>query len=124
MQFSHISTALVLLVLTTFVSAGQTVTVTTYAPAPTSPPASQCDPAAIWCCNETEPANGPLASPLLALLGIVVVPVSTLVGIDCTSINALGIDGGGLCTAQPICCQYNNFAPLLVIGCTPVTIGE
>jgi hypothetical protein len=29
MQFSHISTALVLLVLTTFVSAGQTVTVTT-----------------------------------------------------------------------------------------------
>jgi hypothetical protein len=76
-------------------------------------------------------------------LGIVVVPVSTLVGIDCTSINALGIDGGGLCTAQPICCQYNNFvsflsffeastlifhgskqAPLLVIGCTPVTIGE
>lgn len=123
MQFPRISSALVLLVLTTFVSAWQTVTVTTYAPAPTASPASQCDTAALWCCNETQAANGNVVSALLTLLGVVVDPISALVGSGCTSINALGIGDGGMCTAQAVCCQNNNFASPVVIGCTPVTLG-
>ncbi|EDR06561.1 uncharacterized protein LACBIDRAFT_251219 [Laccaria bicolor S238N-H82] len=112
MQFSRISTALVLLVLTTF-----------YAPVPTPPPASQCDTSALWCCNETQSSNGNVVGALLALLGIVVDPISALVGSGCSSINALGVGVGGMCTAQPVCCQNNNFASLVVIGCTPVTLG-
>ncbi|EDR06559.1 hydrophobin [Laccaria bicolor S238N-H82] len=120
MKFSRLSTALVLLASGAAVSATQTVT---YAPVQTPPPASQCNTGALWCCNNTQAANGSIIAPLLALLGIVVDPITALLGSGCTSINFLGVGTGGMCTAQPVCCQNNNFSGLVVIGCTPVTLG-
>lgn len=122
-KFSRLSTALVLLAFGAAVSATQTVTATTYAPVPTPMPASLCPPPDLWCCNNTQPVNGGIIAPLLAILGIVVVPITTLCGAGCTSINYLGIGAGGMCTAQPVCCQYNNFSGVVVIGCIPVTPG-
>ncbi|KIJ98707.1 hypothetical protein K443DRAFT_103500 [Laccaria amethystina LaAM-08-1] len=120
MKFSRLSTALVLLASGAAVSATQTVT---YAPAPTPPPASQCNTGALLCCDETQAANGGIISILLGLLGIVVNPITALVGSDCSPINIVGIGEGGMCTAQPVCCQNNNFSGVVSIGCTPVTLG-
>ncbi|EDR06437.1 hydrophobin [Laccaria bicolor S238N-H82] len=103
------STALVLLVLTIFVS----VTVTTV-----RQPLSQWRTAVLWCCNETQAGQGNVVSALLVLLGIVADLISALVGSGCTSINALGIGAGGMCT-------NNNFVSFLSFceGCAPVTNG-
>ncbi|KAF9035510.1 hydrophobin, partial [Panaeolus papilionaceus] len=101
------------------------------APAPTPPPASQCNTGGLQCCDSTQQArfstdhanNVPIVGPILALLGIAVSPINAIVGVTCNPINVLGIGSGGACTAQPVCCQNNNFSGLIAIGCTPVTLG-
>ncbi|KAF9037123.1 hydrophobin, partial [Panaeolus papilionaceus] len=93
-------------------------------PSPTPPPASQCNTGALQCCNSVQQANNvPVLGPIFGLLDIVVSPITALVGVTCSPINVLGIGAGGACTAQPVCCQNNNFAGLIAIGCTPVTLG-
>ncbi|KAH9484577.1 Hydrophobin-3 [Psilocybe cubensis] len=100
-----------------------TVTVTTFAPGATpTTPASQCNTDSLFCCNFASQANalGGVISFLLSFAQIAVSPVTALVGADCTSLLV-----GNSCSAsaQPVCCQNNNFAGALVIGCTPVNVN-
>ncbi|PPQ99481.1 hypothetical protein CVT24_005272 [Panaeolus cyanescens] len=102
----------------------RTVTVTVSPPAPTPPPASQCNTGELQCCNSLQQANNvPILGPIFSLLGIVVEPITAIVGVNCSPIDVLGIGAGGACTAQPVCCQDNSFHGLVAIGCTPITVG-
>ena len=49
---------------------------------------------------------------LLGLLGIVVTNPNTLIGSDCSPITIIGV-GGGVCSANIVCCQNNNFVSTL-----------
>ncbi|KAF6749982.1 fungal hydrophobin [Ephemerocybe angulata] len=92
---------------------------------PTEPapiPASQCNTGPIQCCNSLQAANTPAVSTLLGLLGIVVQPITALVGLTCSPISIIGLPGNS-CSAQPVCCTNNSFNGLVAIGCTPVNIN-
>ncbi|GLB42733.1 putative fungal hydrophobin [Lyophyllum shimeji] len=99
----------------------KTVTVTAN-PNPTPIPASQCNTGDIQCCNSVQSATSSPATLLLGLLGIVLSDLNVLVGITCNPISVIGV-GGNSCTAQPVCCQNNNFNGLIAIGCTPVNLN-
>ncbi|KAF9053320.1 hydrophobin [Panaeolus papilionaceus] len=118
-MLSRSASFFVALLFITLAAATQTVT---YAPSSTPPPASQCNTDHLYCCNNVEQANNSVIVGLLALINVVVSPITALVGSDCSSINVAGIGSGGACTAQPVCCQNNHFEGVVVIGCTPVTI--
>ncbi|EIW85893.1 fungal hydrophobin [Coniophora puteana RWD-64-598 SS2] len=100
---------------------GSTTTVTVTAPATTVTAASQCNTGDIQCCNSTSSASDPATSLLLGLLGIVVQGVDVLVGIDCSPISVLS--GGSSCTAEPVCCENNNFNGLISLGCSPINLN-
>ncbi|KAF6756278.1 hydrophobin-315 [Ephemerocybe angulata] len=74
------------------------------------------------CCNSLQAANTPAVSTLLGLLGIVVQPITALVGLTCSPISIIGLPGNS-CSAQPVCCTNNSFNGLVAIGCTPVNIN-
>ncbi|KAF9053322.1 hydrophobin, partial [Panaeolus papilionaceus] len=94
-----------------------------YPPTPTPPPASQCNTDKLFCCNQVQQANNSIIAGLLSTIGVVVSPITALVGVNCSPIDVLGIGSGGACTAQPVCCQNNDFHGLITVGCTPVTLG-
>ncbi|KAF8147572.1 fungal hydrophobin-domain-containing protein [Crassisporium funariophilum] len=119
MYFSASSFTVIPIVLAALAAATHTITVTTYASTPTPPPASQCNTSDYTAAT----ASSSVVAPLLALLDIVVAPVTALVGSTCSPINIAGVGSGGQCTAQPVCCQNNHFNILIVIGCTPITVG-
>ncbi|PPQ91360.1 hypothetical protein CVT25_004127 [Psilocybe cyanescens] len=101
-------------------TATTTVTVTTYLPGQTpTTPASQCNTDSLFCCNFAQQSNvlGGVIAFLLGFAQIAVSPVTALIGADCTSIV-----GGDSCSAQPVCCQNNQFAGAIVIGCTPSNV--
>ncbi|KAF9037122.1 fungal hydrophobin-domain-containing protein [Panaeolus papilionaceus] len=119
MQFKSL---LVTSAVSALAAATTTVTVTVPPPSQTPPPASQCNTENLQCCNTLQAANDSILSPIFGLLNIVVQPITALVGINCTPINVLGIGAGGACTAQPVCCQNNNFSGIIAIGCVPISI--
>ncbi|KAK7460567.1 hypothetical protein VKT23_009288 [Stygiomarasmius scandens] len=84
--------------------------------------AGQCNTGPIQCCNSVQSASSNAASTLLGLLGIVVQDLNVLVGLDCNPIGVIGI-GGNSCTAQPVCCENNNFNGIVSLGCTPVNLN-
>ncbi|CAA7262153.1 unnamed protein product [Cyclocybe aegerita] len=115
---------LVTFALATLAAATTTVTVTQPStPYPTPLPASQCNTGELHCCNSVEEADsGGLLGVVLGLLSVVVSPVTAQVGLTCNPISVIGL-GGNSCSAQPVCCQNNNFNGLVVIGCTPVNLN-
>ncbi|TFK99156.1 fungal hydrophobin [Pterulicium gracile] len=81
-----------------------------------------CNTGPIQCCQKTEKADGPAASVLLGLLGVVLQDLNVLVGIQCSPVTVIGGGGAG-CDAEPVCCQNNTFKGLIAIGCLPINIG-
>ena len=81
-----------------------------------------CNTGPIQCCQSTEKADGPAASKLLGLLGVVLQDLNVLVGIQCSPITVIGGGNAG-CDAEPVCCQNNTFGGLIAIGCLPINIG-
>ncbi|GAB88060.1 hypothetical protein GORBP_124_00010, partial [Gordonia rubripertincta NBRC 101908] len=53
---------------------------------------------------------------------IVVQGVNIPIGLTCDPISVIGI-GGNSCTAQPVCCENNNFNGVVALGCTPVNLN-
>ncbi|KAF9524820.1 fungal hydrophobin-domain-containing protein [Crepidotus variabilis] len=106
---------------TTTVTTPVTTTVTVTPPAAPTVPASQCNTGPVQCCNSVQQAGAPDAKALLGLLNIDVSDITALVGLTCVPITLIGI-GGNSCTAQPVCCQNNNFNGLIAIGCVPVSL--
>ncbi|KAF8068979.1 hydrophobin [Lyophyllum atratum] len=88
----------------------------------TDTPVNQCNTGTIQCCNSVQSASDPLVGLLAGLLGIVLGPVTGLVGVTCTPITVIG-GGGNSCSAQPVCCTGNSFSGLLVLGCSPININ-
>ncbi|KAH8109099.1 hydrophobin-251 [Phellopilus nigrolimitatus] len=91
-------------------------------PAPTSPPPSQCDTGPIQCCSSVQSAGSPSIASLLGLLGIVVQDVTVPIGVNCSPISVIGV-GGNDCTADPVCCENNDFNGIIAIGCTPINVN-
>ncbi|KAI3601253.1 hydrophobin [Moniliophthora roreri] len=89
--------------------------------AATTIPASSCTTGPIQCCNSKELADGPTASVLLGLLGVVVQSLDVLVGIICSPIDVIGL-GSAACSAEPLCCTNNNFDGIIAVGCVPVDL--
>ncbi|THU98549.1 fungal hydrophobin [Dendrothele bispora CBS 962.96] len=99
------------------------VTVTVTAPPTTTTVAvSQCNTGPIQCCNSVQSASSNAVGLLLGLLGVVLGDANVLVGVTCSPISVIGV-GGNSCTAQPVCCENNNFNGIIAIGCTPINLG-
>ncbi|KAF9524486.1 fungal hydrophobin-domain-containing protein [Crepidotus variabilis] len=123
MQFRLLSTSLLAIVSLAAATGTTTVTVTVPPPGQTPTPASQCNTGALWCCNNVQSANsGGVVGILLGLLDLVVAPVTAQVGSSCSPLSVIGLSGNS-CSAQPVCCQNNNFSGLVVIGCSPVNLN-
>ena len=60
----------------------------------------------------------PLVGLLLDLLGIVLGPITALVGVNCSPISVIGA-GGNSCSATPVCCAENG-----IVRSFPPIIGE
>ena len=116
-MFSRVSSILYLAALaiaTTTVSTG---------PVPTgTEPASKCDVGHLQCCNSVQKGSSSSVQGLLGLLGIVLSNVDVPVGVTCSPISVIGISGTS-CTAQPVCCENNDFNGVVAIGCTPVNLS-
>ncbi|EIW85897.1 fungal hydrophobin, partial [Coniophora puteana RWD-64-598 SS2] len=85
-------------------------------------PASSCDTGSLQCCDTVEPASSSGATQVLGLLGIVLSNLDVLVGLTCSPISVLSSGGSG-CTADPVCCENNNFNGLISLGCVPVNLS-
>ncbi|KAK7469169.1 hypothetical protein VKT23_003660 [Stygiomarasmius scandens] len=85
-------------------------------------PASQCNTGKLQCCNSVQSSSSSSVAGLAGLLGIALQGVNIPIGVTCNPISVIGI-GGNSCSAQPVCCQSNNFNGVLAIGCTPVNLN-
>ncbi|THU77680.1 hydrophobin-domain-containing protein [Dendrothele bispora CBS 962.96] len=101
-----------------------TTTVTVVTPPATTTIASggQCNTGSLQCCNSVQKASSSGVGLLLGLLGVVLGDVNVLVGVTCSPLSVIGV-GGNSCTAQPVCCENNNFNGVIAIGCTPININ-
>ncbi|KAG8217144.1 hydrophobin [Butyriboletus roseoflavus] len=79
---------------------------------------SSCDTGTIQCCNQTYTQGSSQLTALLGLLGITIPNVAGLVGYQCNPIV-----GTNTCTQQPVCCTGNTYNGLIIVGCSPITIG-
>ncbi|KAI0084573.1 fungal hydrophobin-domain-containing protein [Irpex rosettiformis] len=96
--------------------------VATPAPLAARQSAGDCNTGPIQCCQQTISSTSAEGSALLGLLGIVLGPVTGLLGLDCSPISVVGVGSGSTCNASPVCCQNNNVGGLLSIGCVPITL--
>ncbi|EIN14595.1 fungal hydrophobin, partial [Punctularia strigosozonata HHB-11173 SS5] len=78
-----------------------------------------CTTGPVQCCNTVTSAKN--EGILLALLGIVLEDLSVLVGLGCSPISVIGL-GGSSCSANPVCCENNNFGGIISIGCVPISL--
>ncbi|KAF9051488.1 fungal hydrophobin-domain-containing protein [Panaeolus papilionaceus] len=88
----------------------------------TDGPSNQCNTGPIQCCNNVGTANALGLGSILSLLGIVLDPVTALIGINCSPLSVIGI-GGNSCSATPVCCTGNTFNGLINLGCSPININ-
>ncbi|PPR08287.1 hypothetical protein CVT24_001124 [Panaeolus cyanescens] len=80
-----------------------------------------CNTGEVKCCNQLQTqAEYPLTS-LLGLLGVVLGPVTALIGSDCSPLSVLAISGNS-CTTQPVCCTGLALNGLINVGCNAVNV--
>ncbi|KAH7908965.1 fungal hydrophobin-domain-containing protein [Hygrophoropsis aurantiaca] len=84
---------------------------------------SQCNTGSIQCCTSATSASDPTTSLLLGLLGVVLGPVTGLIGLGCTPITVVGTGTGAVCNQEPVCCTGNTFNGLINIGCSPINLN-
>nr|CAC86006.1 hydrophobin 3 [Dictyonema glabratum] len=85
-------------------------------------PASQCNTGPVQCCQSISSSSNSGTASLLGPLGLVLSGLNIPIGVTCTPISLLGI-GGNSCSANPVCCQNNNFNGVVAVGCTPVNLS-
>ncbi|KAL1670832.1 Sc4 protein [Schizophyllum commune] len=82
-----------------------------------------CNSGPVQCCNKTTTVENAQKEGLLGgLLGIVVGPITGLVGLDCSPISVVGVLSGNKCTAQTVCCDHVTQNGLVNVGCTPISL--
>ncbi|TFK28332.1 fungal hydrophobin [Coprinopsis marcescibilis] len=82
---------------------------------------SQCNGGTVKCCNSVASSNDSSAGLIAGLLGIAL-PLNSIVGLGCTTLNVIGV-GGSSCSKQTVCCNGNSFGALISLGCTPISLG-
>ncbi|KIK60547.1 hypothetical protein GYMLUDRAFT_244530 [Collybiopsis luxurians FD-317 M1] len=85
----------------------------------TPAPRDTCSTGPVQCCNSVTSASNPLTSTLLGLLGIVLGNLNVDVGILCSPLSVVGINGQ--CQTQAVCCEDNSNS-LVSIGCLPIQL--
>ncbi|PPR06781.1 hypothetical protein CVT24_011281 [Panaeolus cyanescens] len=88
----------------------------------TDGPSNQCNTGPIQCCNNVGTVDALGLGTILGLLGIVLDPVTALLGINCSPLSVIGV-GGNSCSATPVCCTGNVFNGLINLGCSPIVIN-
>ncbi|KAG7085688.1 hypothetical protein E1B28_003233 [Marasmius oreades] len=82
---------------------------------------SVCSTGPVQCCNSVQSSDTPLAAGLLGLVGAIVGPVTTQVGITCSPISVLG-GASNKCNAQTVCCENNGFKGVVALGCNNISL--
>ncbi|PIL27543.1 hypothetical protein GSI_10694 [Ganoderma sinense ZZ0214-1] len=82
---------------------------------------SPCSVGSVQCCQSTETAGSPTGTFLTALLGIVAPDATSVLGINCSPISAIGI-GRSACSANAVCCEDNSVSTLISVGCVPMIL--
>ncbi|OBZ78122.1 hypothetical protein A0H81_02283 [Grifola frondosa] len=76
----------------------------------------------LLCCQEFEPGDAPILGPIFELLGLLLPGVNTLVGLQCTSTNAVEVALGSCLDGNVGCCDINDLGGVVALGCHPVTL--
>ncbi|KAF7797971.1 hypothetical protein EIP86_009178 [Pleurotus ostreatoroseus] len=63
----------------------------------------------IQCCDQTLSADSDDGRAILKHIGVVVKDITGLVGLDCSSINVIGVGSGDACTSGPVSCSQGVF---------------
>ncbi|KAG6810322.1 hypothetical protein H0H92_012411 [Tricholoma furcatifolium] len=75
------------------------------------------------CCNSVQDAkDADVAQILAGLLGVAASGITGQVGVTCTPVTVLAVDGIS-CNQQTVCCANNNFNGLVALGCTPINVN-
>ncbi|KAI0764926.1 hydrophobin [Fomes fomentarius] len=81
-----------------------------------------CSTGAVQCCQQTQDASSASSNIILGLLGIVLGPITGLIGLNCSPITVIGVGTGNACSSNTVCCTNNNVGGLISIGCVPVIL--
>ncbi|KAK7437142.1 hypothetical protein VKT23_018767 [Stygiomarasmius scandens] len=82
---------------------------------------SDCNTGSILCCDAFTTVDDPAVTRLADRLGIPVPPSANLIGLNCSSVSAIGI-GENSCSAELFCCK-NSFNGGVALGCAPVDVS-
>ncbi|GLB44708.1 putative hydrophobins [Lyophyllum shimeji] len=83
---------------------------------------NQCNTGPVQCCNSVQSADNENVAGLLGVLGIIAQGATGQVGFDCNPISGIAIAGNS-CSAQPVCCENNQFNGLIAVGCNPINVN-
>jgi len=83
---------------------------------------SSCSTGSLQCCDSTISSTSAEAGILAGLLGIVLGPLTGLLGLTCSPINVIGVGSGNACSANAVCCDNTQAGGLIGIGCIPITL--
>ncbi|PAV18387.1 hydrophobin [Pyrrhoderma noxium] len=83
---------------------------------------SQCNTGPIQCCNTIESADSSNVTSLLGTLGINLQDPTIPIGVTCIPVSVFGA-GGNSCSANPVCCEDNNFNGVVALGCIPINVS-
>ncbi|KJA23675.1 hypothetical protein HYPSUDRAFT_162989 [Hypholoma sublateritium FD-334 SS-4] len=95
--------------------------VVSVASAPSGTTENSCNTGSLQCCNSMQASNSTTVKNILNLLGldISLSGVDGDVGVNCSPL----LGSGSACTAQPVCCNNDQFNALVVVGCTPISVN-
>ena len=71
-------------------------------PSPPSGSVEQCNTGPIQCCNNLQSVSNDVIAGILGSFGVVTQGETTLVGVNCSPIDILGIGGNSWCVVFPL----------------------
>ncbi|KAK0490492.1 hydrophobin 2 [Armillaria novae-zelandiae] len=81
-----------------------------------------CSVGSLQCCDYVQSPQQEPARTLLPLLGIPVADLTGDVGVTCQPVTVIG-PGTFQCNKQLACCTGTNYSGIIVLGCTPISVG-
>ncbi|KAI0344820.1 hypothetical protein BDW22DRAFT_1427481 [Trametopsis cervina] len=72
------------------------------------------------CCSSTIPADSTAATSILNSIGVSLSDVTAAIGLDCSSINVVGVGSGSSCDSSPVSCS-GGIINSIGISCIPIS---